>query len=89
MSILKRSSLSYGQNTFLDLYILALDEIFLIGISHRVDDFNLKVICFPFSDSNFTRIQHTEQFIYNWFVTIDFVTILKLFYPLSQADYTW
>ena len=46
--ILEGSACSYKQDTFLDLYIRVVDEKFVTGIYHKVDDFNFEVISFPF-----------------------------------------
>ena len=50
--ILEGSACSYKQDTFLDLYIRVVDEKFVTGIYHKVDDFNFEVISFPFPQSN-------------------------------------
>ena len=36
----------------LGLYIHVVDDKFVIGINHNVDDFNLEVINYPFAQSN-------------------------------------
>ena len=36
----------------MDLYIRVIDDKFVTGIYHKVDDFNFEVICYPFPDSN-------------------------------------
>ena len=38
--------------TFLDLYIRVIDDKFVTGICHKVDDFNFEVISCPFPNSN-------------------------------------
>ena len=50
--ILEGSACSYKQSTFLDIYIRVVDEKFVTGIYHKVDDFNFEVISFPFPQSN-------------------------------------
>ena len=39
-------------DTFLDLFIRIIHKHFLIGIYHKVDDFNFEVVNFPFPESN-------------------------------------
>ena len=39
-------------DTFLDLFIRIVRDKFLVGIYHKVDDFNFDVINFPFPESN-------------------------------------
>ena len=36
----------------MDLYIRVIDDKFVTGIYHKVDDFNFEVISYPFWDSN-------------------------------------
>ena len=50
--LLEGSACSYKQDTFLDLYICVVDNKFMTGIYHKVDDFNFDVISYPFSQSN-------------------------------------
>ena len=50
--ILEGSSCSYKCDSFLDLYIQVMDDKFVTGIYHKVDDFNFEVISYPFPDSN-------------------------------------
>ena len=50
--LLEGSICSYKQDTFLDLYIRVVDHKFIIGIYHKVDDFNFEVISYPFPQSN-------------------------------------
>ena len=38
--------------TFLDLYILGVDNKFITGVYHKVDDFKFEVISYPFPQSN-------------------------------------
>ena len=50
--ILESSTCSYKRDNFLDLYIRVIDDKFVTGIYHKVDDFNFEVISYPFPDSN-------------------------------------
>ena len=50
--LLEGSTCSYKQDTFLDLYIRVVDNKFVTGIYHKVDDFNFEVISYPFPQSN-------------------------------------
>ena len=50
--LLKGSTCSYRQDTFLDFYIRVVDHKFITGIYHKVDDFNFEVINYPFPQSN-------------------------------------
>ncbi len=50
--ILEESDFGYHYDNFLDLSIRIHSERFLMGIYHKVDDFNFEVISFPFPDSN-------------------------------------
>ena len=50
--ILEGSTCSNKQDTFLDLFIRVINKKFVIGIYHKVDDFNFEVISFPFPESN-------------------------------------
>ena len=50
--LLEGSIFSYKQDSFLDLYIRIVDHNFITGIYHKVDDFNFKVISYPFPQSN-------------------------------------
>ena len=50
--LLEESTSSYHQDCFLDLNIRVYNQNFVIGIYHKVDDFNFEVINFPFPDSN-------------------------------------
>jgi hypothetical protein len=54
---LEKSSDSGIRDTFLDLYIRIHKGLLIIGIYHKVDDFNFDVINFPFPESN---ISHSE-----------------------------
>ena len=50
--ILEGSTCSYKRDNVLDLYIRVIDDKFVTGIYHKVDDFNFEVISYPFPDSN-------------------------------------
>jgi ubiquitin C-terminal hydrolase len=50
--ILEKSSPFTKRENFLDLHIRIIDNVFITGIYHKVDDFNFEVINFPFPDSN-------------------------------------
>ena len=50
--LLEKSDHSYLWDTFLDLYVRIVQHKFVIGIYHKVDDFNFDVISFPFPESN-------------------------------------
>ena len=50
--ILEGSTCRYRPDNFLDLYILVIDDKFVTGFYHKVDDFNFEVISYPFPDSN-------------------------------------
>ena len=50
--ILEKSSPYTKRENFLDLHIRIIDNIFVTGIYHKVDDFNFEVINFPFPESN-------------------------------------
>ena len=50
--ILEESTFGYHYDTFLDLNIRVYNNKFIIGIYHKVDDFDFKVINFPFPESN-------------------------------------
>ena len=50
--VLECSSTGYHYDTFLDLNIRIFQGDFVIGIYHKVDDFNFEVINYPFLDSN-------------------------------------
>ena len=50
--ILEGSTCSYKRDNFLDLYIRVIDDKFVAGIYHKVNDFNFEVISYPFPDSN-------------------------------------
>lgn len=50
--ILEESTSGYHYDTFLDLNIRVYKNKFIIGIYHKVDDFNFIVINFPFPESN-------------------------------------
>ena len=54
---MEKSSDSGIRDTFLDLYIRIHKGLLIIGIYHKVDDFNFEVINFPFPESN---ISHSE-----------------------------
>ena len=49
---LEGSNFGYHYDTFLDLQIRIHQNRFIIGIYHKVDDFNFEVINFPFPESN-------------------------------------
>ena len=49
---LEESEFGYHYDNFLDLCIRIHNNQFLIGIYHKVDDFNFEVINFPFPESN-------------------------------------
>ena len=50
--ILEESDTGYHFDTFLDLSIRVHNNQFIIGIYHKVDDFNFEVINYPFPASN-------------------------------------
>ena len=50
--ILEESQYGYLYDHFLDLNVRIRDKKFIIGIYHKVDDFNFEVISFPFPCSN-------------------------------------
>ena len=50
--ILEGSGFGYHYDNFLDLSVRIFNEKFIIGIYHKVDDFNFEVINFPFPSSN-------------------------------------
>ena len=50
--ILEGSNFGYHHDNFLDLNVRVFKERFIIGIYHKVDDFNFEVINFPFPESN-------------------------------------
>ena len=50
--VLEKSDHSSRWDTFLDLFIRIMDNKFIIGIYHKVDDFSFDVISFPFPESN-------------------------------------
>ena len=50
--ILEESNTGYHFDTFLDLLIRVYNKKIIIGIYHKVDDFNFEVINFPFPTSN-------------------------------------
>ena len=50
--ILEGSTCSYKRDNFLDLYIRVIDDKFVTGIYHKVDDFNFDFISYPFPDGN-------------------------------------
>ena len=45
--LLEGNTCSYEQDTFFYLYIRYVDNKFIIGIYHKVDDFNFEVISYP------------------------------------------
>ena len=49
--ILEGSTCSCKRDNFLYLYIWVIDDKFVTGIYHKVDDFNFEVISYPFPDS--------------------------------------
>ena len=50
--VLEKSDHSSQWDTFLDLFIRIIDNKFIIGIYHKVDDFSFEVISFLFPESN-------------------------------------
>ena len=50
--ILEESSFGYHYDHFLDLNIRIFGGKFIVGIYHKVDDFDFEVISFPFPESN-------------------------------------
>jgi hypothetical protein len=50
--VLDKNDHDHTWDTFLDLFIRIKNKRFIIGIYHKVDDFNFEVINFPFPDSN-------------------------------------
>ena len=50
--ILEGSNFGYHYDNFLDLSVRIFNNTFIIGIYHKVDDFNFEVINFPFPSSN-------------------------------------
>ena len=50
--LLEGRTCSHKQDTFLDLYICVAHHKLLIGIYHKVDEFNFEVISYPFPQSN-------------------------------------
>ena len=50
--VLEGSTTGYHYDTFLDLQIRIYQKRFVVGIYHKVDDFNFEVISFPFPSSN-------------------------------------
>ena len=50
--ILEESNTGYHYDTFLDLLVRIHNKRFIIGIYHKVDDFNFEVINYPFPTSN-------------------------------------
>ena len=59
--LLEGSACSYKQDTFLDLYIRVVDVKFVIGMYHKVDDFNFEVINYPFPQNNIDSILQLHQ----------------------------
>ena len=49
---LEESDFGYHYDHFLDLNIRIVNGRFVIGIYHKVDDFDFEVISFPFPSSN-------------------------------------
>ena len=49
--LLGDSTCSYKRD-FLDIYIRVIDDKFVTGIYHKVDEFNFEVISYPFPESN-------------------------------------
>ena len=62
--ILESSACSYEQYTFLDLYIRVVGRKFVTGIYHKVDDFNFKVINYPFPQSNIHSMLGYTAFLF-------------------------
>ena len=54
--LLEGSACSCKQDAFLDLYIRVVDDKFVTGIHHEVDDFNFEVINCSFLQSNINHI---------------------------------
>ena len=50
--LLEESTFSYRYDNFLDLSVRVYADKFVMGIYHKVDDFNFEVINFPFPESN-------------------------------------
>ena len=50
--LLEESTFGYHYDHFLDLNIRIFDNKFIVGIYHKVDDFDFEVISFPFPESN-------------------------------------
>ena len=50
--LLEESTFGYHYDHFLDLNIRIFAEKFVVGIYHKVDDFDFEVISFPFPESN-------------------------------------
>ena len=50
--LLEESTFGYHYDHFLDLNIRIFAEKFIVGIYHKVDDFDFEVISFPFPESN-------------------------------------
>ena len=50
--ILEESTFGYHYDHFLDLNIRIFADRFIVGIYHKVDDFDFEVISFPFPESN-------------------------------------
>ena len=50
--ILEGSNQGYHNDTFLDVLIRIYNKRFIIGIYHKVDDFDFEVVNFPFPSSN-------------------------------------
>ena len=50
--LLKGSTCSHKQDTFLNLYICVDDHTFVTGFYHEVDYFNFEVLSYPFPQSN-------------------------------------
>jgi ubiquitin C-terminal hydrolase len=59
---LEQSSINGKKDTFLDLNIRVHRDQFLIGIYHKVDDFNFDVINFPFPASNVSNSEGPKTF---------------------------
>ena len=60
--ILEGSTCSFKRDNFLDIYIRVIDDKFVTGIYHKVDDFNFELISYAFPDSNIHSSLHYSTF---------------------------
>ena len=94
--VLEGSTTGYHFDSFLDLLIRIHNKKFVVGIYHKVDDFNFEVISFPFPSSNIH-----SQLGYNSFYSqlvrffrlcnnvMDFSARVRItFYKLSKRGYS-